>query len=109
VRGSERKRDEPDHGTPWSGERFTKTCELLDIAKSSLRRYLTDERKIPGDAARRALSFLIRSEFESIVGELRALGAVRGDGTVDYGVILKILAVAARDEDPKNAILRFVV
>jgi len=61
---------------------------------------------------RRALAFLTRSEFESIVGEwdkLRALGVVRGDGTVDYGVALKILAVAARDEYLKNAILRFVV
>jgi len=27
--------------------------------------------------------------------KLKALGVVRGDGTVDYGVALKILAVAA--------------
>jgi len=71
---------------------FTKICELLGIAKSSLHRHLTGEEKIPGDVVRRALSFLTHSEFESIVGEwdkLRALGVVRGDGTVDYGVDLQ--------------------
>jgi len=91
---------------------FTRTCEVLDIAKSSLHRYLTGERKIPEDVVKRALRFLTKSEFESIVTEwdkLKALGVVREDGVVDYGLVLRILAIAFKDEYLKNAILRFVV
>jgi len=91
---------------------FSKACELLDIAKSSLHRYLTGERKIPSDVVKRALKFLTKSEFESIVSEwdkLKALGVVKEDGVVDYGLVLRILAIAAKDEYLKNAILRFVV
>jgi len=92
---------------------FSKACEALDIAKSSLHRYLSGYRKkIPGDVVKRALKFLTKSEFESIVSEwdkLKVLGIVKEGGVVDYGVVLRILAVAARDEYLKNAILRFVV
>jgi len=91
---------------------FSKACELLDIAKSSLHRYFTGERRIPSDVVKRALKFLTKSEFESIVSEwdkLRALGIIREDGVVDYGLVLRILAVAAKDEYLKNAILQFVV
>jgi len=90
---------------------FSGACEALGIAKSSLHRYLTGERKIPDDVVRRALQHLTRSEFELIVSDwdrLRALGVVREDGVVDYGLALKILALAARDEYLKNAILSFV-
>jgi len=91
---------------------FSKACEALDIAKSSLHRYLSGERKVPSDVVKRALRFLTKPEFESIVSEwdkLKALGIVRDDGVVDYGLVLRILAVAAKDEYLKNAILRFVV
>jgi len=91
---------------------FTKACEALDIAKSSLYRYLSGERRIPGDVVKRALRFLTKSEFESIVTEwdkLKAFGIVREGGVIDYGLVLKILAIAAKDEYLKNAILRFVV
>ena len=53
-----------------------------------------------------------KHEFEAIVSDwdkLRALGVVREDGIVDYGLALKILALAARNEYLKNAILQFVV
>jgi len=91
---------------------FNEACEALGIAKSSLHRYLSGERKIPEDVVRRALQHLTRPEFESIVSDwdkLRALGLVKEDGAVDYGLVLKILAVASRDEYLKNAILQFVV
>jgi len=91
---------------------FSKACEALDIAKSSLYRYLSGERKVPPDVIKRALKFLTRSEFESIVSEwdkLKALGIIKENGVVDYGLVLRILAVAAKDEYLKNAILRFVV
>jgi len=91
---------------------FTKACEVLDIAKSSLHRYLSGERKIPGDVVKRALRYLSKEEFESIVTEwdkLKALGIIKENGAVDYGLVLRILAHAARDEYLKNAILQFVV
>ncbi|ADM28749.1 integrase protein [Ignisphaera aggregans DSM 17230] len=91
---------------------FSKACEVLDIAKSSLHRYLSGERKIPSDVIKRALKFLTKSEFESIISgwdKLKAFGIIREDGVVDYGLVLKILAIAAKDEYLKNAILRFVV
>jgi len=91
---------------------FSNACEALDIAKSSLYRYLSGERKIPADVVKRALGFLTHSEFESIVSswdKLKAFGIIREDGVVDYGLVLRILAVAAKDEYLKNAILRFVV
>jgi len=34
---------------------FTKACEVLNIAKSSMCRYLSGKRKIPGDVVKRAL------------------------------------------------------
>jgi hypothetical protein len=58
------------------------------------------------------LELLAGGEFESIVsdwGRLKALGVIRDDGVIDYGLALKILALASRDEYLKNAILRFVV
>jgi len=91
---------------------FSSACEALGIAKSSLHRYLTGERRIPDDIVKRALQYLSKAEFESIVTDwdrLRALGVVREDGVVDYGLALKILVLAARDEYPKNVILSFVV
>lgn len=45
----------------------------------------------------------------SELDRLKALGVVRGDGSIDYGLALRILVLASRDEYLKNAILRFVV
>jgi len=91
---------------------FSKACEVLDIAKSSLHRYLSGERKIPGDVVKRALRYLSKEEFEEVVSswdKLKALGIIKENGAVDYGLVLSILAMAARDEYLKNAILQFVV
>jgi len=41
--------------------------------------------------------------------KLKALGIIKEDGVVDYGLVLRILAIASKDEYLKNAILRFVV
>lgn len=58
------------------------------------------------------MGYLTEDEFRSIVSEwdrLKVLGLVDEKGVVDYGLVLRILAIAARDEYLKNAILRFVV
>jgi hypothetical protein len=91
---------------------FTEACRALGIAKSSLHRYLSGERRVPNNVVRKALEFLTREEFESIVSDwdkLKALGLIDERGVVDYGLALKILGLASRDEYLKNAILRFVV
>ena len=91
---------------------FNETCKVLGIAKSSLHRYLSGERKIPNDVIKKALKLMSKQDFESIVNEwdkLRALGVISDKGIVDYGLALKILALASKDEYLKNAILKFVV
>ncbi|PUA33335.1 MAG: integrase [Zestosphaera tikiterensis] len=91
---------------------FTKACEVLGIVKSSLHRYLSGERRVPNEVVKNALKFLTKSEFESIVGDwgrLKALGVVKEGGLIDYGLALKILALASKDEYLKNAMLKFIV
>ena len=91
---------------------YTGTCEALGIAKSSLSRYLSGEREVPEKVVKEALKHLSESEFENLVSgwdRLRALGIVKEDGTIDYGLALKIIALASRDEYLKNALLKFVV
>jgi len=61
----------------------------LGISDSSLSRYLRGERRTPGEVVRRALQHLGEEEFRQIVqGEerLRALGIVRKEGSIDYGL-----------------------
>jgi len=70
------------------------------------------ERRIPDEVIMEALKHITREEFESIVSDwdrLKALGVIREDGVVDYGLALRILSLATRDEYLRNAILRFVV
>jgi len=53
-----------------------------------------------------------KQDFESIVSDwdrLKTLGVISDKGVVDYGLALKILALASRDEYLKNGILKFVV
>ena len=91
---------------------FNGACSALGIAKSSLHRYLSGKRKIPDEVVKKALRYLEREEFESIVSDwdkLKALGVISDKGVVDYGLALKIIALASKDEYLKNAILKFVV
>jgi len=55
---------------------FTKACEVLDIAKSSIYRYLSGEKKVSADVVKRALRFPTKSEFELIVSEWDKLKAL---------------------------------
>jgi AcrR family transcriptional regulator len=90
---------------------FNEAAKALGVAKSSLYRYVSGQRRVPDEVVARALRHLSRAEFEEIVrGEerLRALGLVTGDGVPDYSAVLELLALAARDEYIKNALLRFV-
>jgi len=73
---------------------LNETCKVLGIAKSSLHRYLSGERKIPNDVIKKALKLMSKQDFESIVNEwdkLRALGVISDKGIVDYGLALKYL------------------
>mgnify|MGYP000312399635 FL=1 len=91
---------------------FNETCKVLGIAKSSLHRYLSGERRVPSDIIRKALRLMSKQDFESIVSDwdrLKTLGVISDKGVVDYGLALKILALASRDEYLKNGILKFVV
>ena len=91
---------------------FNETCRVLGLSKSTLHRYLMGERRIPDEVIMEALKHITREEFESIVSDwdrLKALGVIREDGVVDYGLALRILSLATRDEYLRNAILRFVV
>jgi intergrase/recombinase len=91
---------------------FTKTLEVLGIAKGSLHNYLNGIRKVPDNVVYRALQYLEEREFNEIikgVDRLRATGIIREDGSVDYSLILQAIALATRDEYLKQALLRFTV
>lgn len=90
---------------------FNETCKALNIAKSSMHRYLSKQRKVPDEVVEKALKLLNKEEFDNIVGEwdkLKALNIVKGD-SINYSLALKILALASRDEYLRNALLTYVV
>jgi intergrase/recombinase len=91
----------------WSG-----ALAALGISRAALSRYLSGERAVPDEVARRALGHLEEDEFLSAVGSaerLRALGILGEDGSVDYGLLSQIVAVASRDEYARRLILEFAV
>jgi intergrase/recombinase len=86
--------------------------DALRISRYTLWRLLNRRVRVDDAKLRVLLSFLSREEFEQLVSvgqRLRALGIVREDGSVDYGLALEVLALARRDEYLKQALLRFVV
>jgi intergrase/recombinase len=91
---------------------YSGALEALGIARGSLFNYLHGIRRVPDDVIRKALHYLDESEFNQVVqgfDRLRAVGIVRGDGSIDYSLILQAVALASRDEYLKQAILRFAV
>ncbi len=91
----------------WSG-----ALAALGISGAALSRYLSGQRAVPDDVVRRALGRLEEDEFLSAAGSAEALGSmglVRGDGSMDYGLLSRALAVASRDEYAKRLILEFAV
>jgi len=91
---------------------FTKALKALDISKGAMYNYLHGVRRIPDEVVYRALQHLEEGEFNEIVkglDRLRALGIIRGDGSIDYSLILQAIALATRDEYLKQALLRFTV
>jgi len=91
----------------WSG-----ALAALGISGAALSRYLSGKRAVPDDMVRRALGQLEEGEFLSAAGSAAALGAlglVREDGSVDYGLLSRALAVASRDEFARRLILEFSV
>jgi len=60
----------------------------------------------------RALQYLEEGEFNEIVkgiDRLRVIGIIRGDGSIDYSLVLQAIALATRDEYLKQALLKFTV
>jgi intergrase/recombinase len=91
---------------------YTKTLEVLGIARGSLHNYLQGIRRAPDNVVYKALQYLEEGEFNEIVkgiDRLRAVGIIRGDGSIDYSLILQAIALATRDEYLKQALLRFTV
>ena len=91
---------------------FNKAVEILDISKGAMFNYLHGLRRIPDEVILRALPYLSESEFREIIASidrLRSYGIIRGDGSIDYSLILQAIALAHRDEYLKQALLRFVV
>jgi len=91
---------------------FNKTLEILGISRGSLHNYLHGIRRVPDEVISKALRFLDEKEFNDIVrgvDRLRAVGIIRGDGSIDYSLILQAVALASRDEYLKQAILKFTV
>ena len=91
---------------------FSRTLEILGIARGSLYNYLHGLRRVPDEVIFRALQYLDEGEFNEIVGgldRLRSIGIIKRDGSIDYSLILQAVALASRDEYLKQAILRFAV
>jgi hypothetical protein len=91
---------------------FTKTLEVLSIAKGSLHKYLSGVRRIPDNVVYRALQYLEEGEFDDVVKGVdrpRAMGIIREDGSIDYSLVLQAVALASRDEYLKQALLKFTV
>ncbi len=84
----------------------------LGISWSTYSRIRNRKIRVSDEVLRRILQHLTSQEFERVVGardRLRALGILREDGSIDYGLALEVLALASQDEYLKQAILRFVV
>jgi len=91
----------------WSG-----ALAALGVSRAALSRYLSGERAAPDEVVRRALGQLEEGEFLSAAGSaaaLVALGLVREDGSMDYGLLSRALAVASRDEYAKRLVVEFAV
>jgi len=75
-------------------------------------RLLNRQVRVDDSKLRALLSLITQREFESLISvrdRLRALGILRDDGTVDYGLALEVVALASSDEYLKNALIHFVV
>ncbi|MGB9734512.1 MAG: integrase [Conexivisphaera sp.] len=86
-------------------------ARAIGVSRVALWRYLKGERDPPGDVIRRALGLMEEEEFHrALRGSelLRALGAVREDGSIDYSVAVEAIGAAMNDEYLRNLVLRLV-
>jgi hypothetical protein len=91
---------------------YNKTVEVLDISKGALHNYLHGVRRVPDEVVQKALQYLDESEFRDIVQGvdlLKAIGIVKENGAIDYGLAMQVVALAMNDEYLKNAIIQLVV
>ena len=89
-----------------------RVLEVLGVSRITLWRLLNGKSPVDNGRLVKVLQLLTPGEFESVVGaakKLVAAGVLREDGTVDYAAALEVLALAARDEYLKQALLKFTV
>jgi Uncharacterized protein conserved in archaea len=89
-----------------------KVQEALKVSRITMWRLLNRQVRVDDSKLRALLSLITQREFESLISvrdRLRALGILRDDGTVDYGLALEVVALASSDEYLKNALIQFVV
>ncbi len=89
-----------------------KVLEETEISRVTLWRLLERKSPVKPEYVKPLLKLLTREEFEKLITareRLRSLSILREDGTIDYSLVLEILAFAKDDEYLKNALLRFVV
>jgi len=90
----------------------SRVLEETGVSRVTLWRLLEGKSPVRPEYVKPLLKMLTREEFEKLVSakdRLRALGILRDDGTVDYGLALEVLALASSDEYLKNALIQFVV
>ena len=78
-----------------------KVLEKTGINRVTLWRLLEEKSPVRPEYVKPLLKMLTQEEFESLVSarnRLRALGILRDDGTIDYSLVLEILAIAKSDE-----------
>ena len=89
-----------------------RVMEVLGVSRITLWRLLNGKSPVDNGRLVKVLQLLTPGEFESVVGaakKLVAAGVLREDGTVDYAAALEVLALAARDEYLRQAVLKFTV
>ena len=89
-----------------------KAQEMLRVSRVTMWRLMNRQVRVDDGKLRILLGLITQREFASLVSardRLRALGVLREDGSIDYGLALEVLALASSDEYLKNALIQFVV
>jgi len=84
-------------------DKYGQKCvyEKIDISRTTMWRLFEGKSPVKPEYVKPILKLLTREEFESIIEarlRLRAIGIVRDESSVDYGLALEILAIAKDNE-----------
>jgi len=87
-------------------------CRLLGISRSSMHRYLNNQRSIPNNLLEKMLRYIERDELTEILssGEsLKVLGFIYENGSVNYKLAAEFIKHAVRDEYLRNFMIDLIV